>query len=418
MTSRSRARSLAPLLAAGLVIAASSTGSPARAAPGDSLAVRGATVHTAAGPPIEDGVVVVLDGKIHAVGPASEVEIPEGIKTVSAAVVTPGLIDAHTVVGLTGHLNQDHDQDQLERSAPIQPELRAIDAYDARERLVRWVRGFGVTTVHTGHAPGLLVSGQTLIAKTRGDTVDDAVIVPRAMLAVTLGEGALSRDEDDGPPGTRSKAVAMLRSELIRARDYRDRSDERGEPRDRDLRLEVLAAALDGEIPLMVTVHRHNDILAALRIRDEFGVRMVLDGASEAYLVTGEISRSGVPVIVHPTMKRAVGEAENLSMETAARLADAGVPLALSSGYESYVPKTRVLLFEAAIAAAYGLGAERALGAATVDAARLLGIDDRVGTLEVGKDGDLALFDGDPFEYTSHCVGTIIEGQQVSRGER
>jgi imidazolonepropionase-like amidohydrolase len=119
-------------------------------------------------------------------------------------------------------------------------------------------------------------------------------------------------------------------------------------------------------------------------------------------------------VIVHPTMMRAVGEAENLSMETASRLRAAGIPFALQSGYESYVPKTRVVLFEASVAAAHGLTPEQALAAITIDAARILGVAQRLGSLEPGKDGDLALFDGDPFEYTSHVTGVVIEGRVVS----
>src|ERR1044071_7624266 len=145
------------------------------------IAIKGETVYTMAGASIRDGVVLVRAGKIERVGPASAVKIPKDYRVITARVVTPGLVDAHTVVGLAGYLNQPHDQMQLERSSPMQPELRATDAYDARERLVEWLRSFGVTTIHTGHGPGALVSGQTLIAKTSGDEVDDAVIVPVAM---------------------------------------------------------------------------------------------------------------------------------------------------------------------------------------------------------------------------------------------
>ena len=344
---------------------------------------------------------------------------------------------------MAGHLNYKHDQDQLERSAPIQPELRAIDAYNARERLVEWVRGLGVTTMHTGHGPGSVISGQTMIVKTWGDTVDEALVVDAAMVAATFGEGA-TRRERQGPksrtPGTRAKAVAMLRSELIKAQAYldkhapkddnakkdkkgkKDKDDGKGEepppPPPRNLRLEALGRVLSGELPLLVTVQRHNDIMTALRIQKEFGFEMVLDGAAESYLLVDEIKAAGVPVIVHPTMKRAFGENENASMETAKILADAGIPIAMQSGHESYVPKTRVILYEAAVAAAYGLGFERALASITIDAAKLLHIDDRAGSLEVGKDGDLALYDGDPFEYTSHCVGVVIEGEVVSREVR
>jgi imidazolonepropionase-like amidohydrolase len=151
-----------------------------------------------------------------------------------------------------------------------------------------------------------------------------------------------------------------------------------------------MCAVLDGDVPMIVTAHRAQDIASALRLAREFRFRLVLDGASEAYLLLDELAAAGVPVILHPTMKRASGDAENLSFETAARLSEAGIPFAIKSGYESYVPKTRVILFEAAVAASHGLGFEGALRSVTIDAARILGVEDRVGSLEVGKDGDLA----------------------------
>ncbi len=388
--------------------------SPARSASG--VAVKGRTIYSMAGRPISDGVVVVRDGKIASVGPAGSTRVPDGIRVLEAEVVTPGLIDAHTVVGIAGYLNQVQDQDQLERSAAVQPELRAIDAYNARDPLVEWVRGFGITTIHTGHAPGELVSGQTMIAKTWGTTLEESVLVPSAMVAVTLGEGAVASSKAERKtPGTRSKAVAMLRAELVKTREYlekRDHADEEKRPAT-DLKLEALGRVLRKEAPMLVSVHRHHDILAALRIREEFDIDMVLDGASESYLVIDEIKEAGVPVFIHPTMFRAWEERENLSMTTAARLVEAGIPVAFQSNYESYVPKTRVALFEAAVAAGHGLGFEEALAALTTVPARLLRLEDRIGSLEVGKDGDLALYDGDPFEYTSHCVGVVIEGEVV-----
>lgn len=382
------------------------------------VAVRGETVHTMAGAAITDGVVLVRDGKIERVGPASSVPVPAGYRLLRARVVTPGLIDAHTVVGLSGHLNQPHDQMQLERSAPIQPELRATDAYDARERLVEWLRGYGVTTLHTGHGPGALISGQTMVVKTWGATVDEAVVVPAAMVAATLGDGG--RMEGGRAPGTHAKMFAMLRAEFLKAQDYdrRQQAAKEGERPARDLRSEVLARVLRRELPLLVTVHRAHNIVAALRLAKEFNLRVVLDGAAEAYLVASEIRAAGFPVIVHPTMYRAVGEAEHLSMETAAVLRRAGVSVALQSGFEGYVPKTRVVLFEAAAAAANGLSFDEALAAVTIDAARLLGVERRVGSIEAGKDADLALFDGDPFEYTTHVTGVVINGRVVSEEVR
>lgn len=382
------------------------------------IAVRGETVHTMAGQAIRDGVVLVRDGKIERVGPASSVKIPAGYRVLNARVVTPGLIDAHTVVGLSGYLNQPHDQMQVERSAAMQPELRAVDAYDARERLIEWLRGFGVTTIHTGHGPGALVSGQTMIVKTVGDEVDDAVIVPTAMVAVTLGDGAVM--EGGRAPGTNAKMVAMLRGELIKAQDYdrRQQSAKDDQKPARDLRMEMYARVLRREIPLLVTAHRAQNIVSVLRLAKEFNIRVVLDGAAEGYVVAEQIKAAGVPVIVHPTMYRAAGETENLSMETAATLRHAGITVALQSGFEGYVPKTRVVLFEAGVAAANGLTFDEALAAVTIDAARILGVESRVGSLEAGKDADIALYDGDPFEYTTHAVAVVVNGRVVSEEKR
>lgn len=440
------------------------------------LAVRAETVHTMAGAPIKNGVVLIRDGKIERVGPASSVRVPSGYKVVNARVVTPGLIDAHTVVGLAGYLNQPHDQMQLERSAAVQPELRAIDAYNPREALVVWLRQHGVTTIHTGHGPGALVSGGTMIVKTVGDTVDEAVILPEAMIAVTLGPDAFA--PGGRAPGTRAKEIAILRQELIRAQEHvrkgaragqsggstttpasatsaapdpatvpprpgeqigqrgtTDTTTPVGKPAEgtgaqgaqgaqggdspaRDLKREALARVIRREMPLLITAHRAHDIISALRLAREFGIRIVLDGAAESYLVADEIKAAGVPVIIHPTMMRAGEETENMSMETAATLRKAGIPIALQSGFENYVPKTRVVLFEAAVAAAYGLTFEEALASVTIDAARLLGIERRVGSIEAGKDADLALFDGDPFEYTTRVTGVIVDGRIASEEAR
>lgn len=377
------------------------------------IAVRGDTVYTMAGVPIKDGVVLVNGGRIERVGPAASVQVPSSYKLLRAKVVTPGLIDAHTVVGLSGYLNQPHDQDQVERSAAMQPELRAIDAYNPREALIEYLRGYGVTTIHTGHGPGTLISGQTMIAKTIGNSVDEAVLKPAVMVAATLGNQARAQG---GSPGTRSKMIAMLRGELIKAQEYAAKIDkaEKGKEPARDLRLEALAKVLKGEMPLLVTVNQANDILTAIRLGKEFNLKLVLDGVAEAHGVLNEIRASGYPVIIHPTMARPGGDAEALSLETAAKLKAADIPFALQSGFEGYVPKTRVILFEAGLAAANGLGTENALESITIGAARVLGIADRVGSLETGKDADIALYDGDPLEYTSHCTGVILNGKVVS----
>lgn len=372
------------------------------------IAVKGNTVWTMAGDPIENGVVLIKDGKIEAVGRASSISIPSNYQVITARFVTPGLIDAHTVVGLNGYLNQPHDQMALDGGASVQPELRAIDAYNAQERLVEWLREFGVTTIHTGHQPSALISGQTMIAKTWGKNVDEATIVPTAMIAVTIGEGGNAGQGRS--PGTRAKQAAMLRAELIKAVESSKKTDP-----PKDLKSEIMIRVIKREVPLLVTAHRAQDIMTALRIAKEFNIRIVLDGAADAHMVIDEIKASGVPVIVHATMARAGGDTENLSMENAAKLKAAGIRVALQSGFESYVPKTRVVLFEAAMAAGTKrLLPQEAMAMITIDAARVLGIESRVGSLEKGKDADIAMYDGDPFEYTTHCTGTIINGRVVS----
>lgn len=375
------------------------------------LAVRGELVYTMAGSPIPNGVVLVRDGRIERVG--SDVAVPTGYRVLSGKVVTPGLIDAHSVVGLTGIYNQPHDQDQLDKTEAIQPELRALDAYNPREQLVEWLRNLGITTVHTGPAPGALSSGQTIIAKTIGGTVGEAVIDSSAMVAFSLGSPV---SQNFKSPGTRSKGMALLRAEFLKAREYlRKKAHKDAEKRPApDLRLEILGSVLSGEKRALFTVNRVTEIMSALRLAKEFGFRLVLDGAAESYLVVNEIKTAGVPVIVHPTMVRTYGDTKNATFETAAVLKREGIPVAFQSGYEGYVPKTRVVLFEAALAAANGLSIEDALAAITVDAARILGIDNRVGSIEIGKDADIVLFDGDPFEYTTHVCGVVVNGIVVN----
>tara|TARA_R110000868_G_scaffold306734_1_gene567977 strand:+ start:10618 stop:11817 length:1200 start_codon:yes stop_codon:yes gene_type:complete len=370
------------------------------------IAVKAEKLYTSAGDPIINGVVLIKNGKIDRVGAQSSVRIPSDYEVFEAAVVTPGLIDAHTVVGLAGHYNQPHDQDQLETSSAIQPELRAIDAYNAREELVGHLRSLGVTTVHTGHGPGALISGQTMIVKTRGNTVDEGVLVPAKMLAFTMGDMMNSNIKK---PGTRSKGVAMLRENLIKAQAYLEKRNS-DNPAVKDLGMDALADLLEGKLTAMVTVHRANDIMTTIRLQEEFGFPMVIDGAAEAYLILDEIKESGHPVFVHAPMLRATGESKNASMETAAKLQGAGIPFAFQSGFEGYVPKTRVVLFEAAIAVANGLNHDVAIEKLTIDAAKLLGIDKQVGSLEKGKDADLVLYNGDPFEYITNVTHVFIDG--------
>jgi len=363
------------------------------------IAVKGEKIYTMSGAVVEDGVILTEHGKIIAIGNSSEIEIPEDFKVVEGKIVTPGLIDARSVVGLAGIYNQKHDQDQLETSDPIQPELRAIDAFNPREELLGWIRKFGVTTINTGHAPGGLSSGQTMIIKTTGDMNND-ILDTVSSVVFSLGSDVSGQFKK---PGSRPKGIAMLRTAFQEAKTYMEGEDKKG----KNLRNEILGEILQGKIPAVITANNAVDILAALRLAEEFNFKLILDGGAESYLILDEIKKSGIPIFLHSMMSRT----KNLSYDTPKLLKENNIQFAIQSGYESYVPKTRVILFEAAIAAANGLSFEEALASITINPAKILGIDKKVGSLEVGKDADIAIYNGDPFEYTTHCCVVIINGK-------
>lgn len=375
-------------------------------------AVKADIIYTATGTAIRNGIILVKDGKIQQVG--TGISIPEGYTILEAKAVTPGLIDARSVVGFSGALNIPTDQDQVERSSPIQPELRAIDAYNPEDKLVGHVRDWGVTTMHTGHGMGALISGQTMVAKTKEGTADNVVLIPEAMLAMTLGDGVSGFSS----PGTRAKQMAMLRTELLKAQTYAQKmggKDTTKRPTF-DPKMDMLAKLLSGKVKGLVYANKTNDIMNAIRLCKEFGFKLVIEGAAEAYKLIDEIKAAKAEVILHATMARNGGDMVNMNRESAAILTAAGIMVSIETGYEAYVPKTRVLLFEAAQAMVNGLPYEEAIRAVTINPAKLLGIDSRVGSISEGKDADLVLYNGDPFEYLTKVCYVMIEGKVVSQG--
>ncbi len=377
------------------------------------VAIKAQTIYTVSGRIITNGIILIKDGKIESVGTAGEITVPSGYAVHEAKVVTPGLVDARSMVGISGSLNIPTDQDQLEKSSPIQPDLRAIDAYNPEEKLVKFVRDNGVTTMHTGHGIGALVSGQTMIVKTKAGTVEEVTIQPTAMLAMTIGPTVQTNFTS---PGTKAKQVAMLRTELIKAQAHMKKlSDKDTSKRPAaDLKMDMLAKLLRGEIKALITVNTSNDIMNAIRLSKEFNFKLVIDGAAEAYRLIDEIKESKAELIVHATMARNGGEMVNMTRENAALLTKAGIPVSIETGFEGYVPKTRILLFEAAMAMSSGLPYDEALKAVTLNPAKLLGIANTVGSIEKGKDADLVLYNGDPFEYLTRVCKVFIEGVLVS----
>lgn len=374
------------------------------------IAIKAETIYTVSGSPIKNGIVLVKDGKIENVG--TGLSIPEGYKMFETKVLTPGLIDARTLVGISGSLNIPTDQDQLDKTSPIQPDLRAIDAYNPEENLVKVVRDYGVTTIHTGHGVGALVSGQTMIAKTKAGTVETVVLQPWSMLAMTLGPSVSSNFTS---PGTKAKQMAMIRTEFLKAQSYQKKLAD-NDPAKRpamDLNMDVLVKILKGDIKALITANSSTDIMNAIRLAKEFNFKLVINGAAEAYRLIPEIKAANAEIVLHATMARNGGDMVNMNRESAAILTAAGIPVSIESGYEAYVPKTRIILFEAGQAMVHGLSFDEALKTITLNPARLLGIEKRVGSIEKGKDADLVLYNGDPFEYLTKVCVVIIDGVVV-----
>ena len=360
-------------------------------------------------PLIRKGVILINKGKIEKIGTESDIKVPENYTRVKAHAVTPGFIDARSTIGMSGVYNNNTDQDQLEKSSPIQPELRAIDAYNPEEKLVSVAREYGITTLHTGHGIGALVSGQTMVVSTKPGNVESVTLKPLCMLAMTIGDGVSGHFSS---PGTKAKQISMIRTELLKAKEYAKKMEEKDSTKRPtfDLKMDMLSKLLKGEIKAMITANTTVDIMGAIRLAKEFQLRLVLDGAAEAYRLTDEIKAAKAEIILHATMARNEGDMLNMSRASAALLTKAGIPVSIESGYEGYVPKTRIVLFEAAVAMSFGLSYEDALKTITINPATLLGIDKERGSIEKGKKADLVLFDGDPFEYTSHVTGVYIDG--------
>jgi imidazolonepropionase-like amidohydrolase len=371
------------------------------------------------------GLVLIRDGKIEAVRPGPRQQPPGGYTVLKAAFVTPGLIDADTTAGISGAYNIPADQDQDEATDPNTADVRTLDSFNPNERLLKVLNQYGVTTVQTAPGPRNPIAGRAGIFKTAGTgsapaTVEQLAVRQESAVVFNLGDNPKDTyGKKEKAPVTRMKTAEIIRHALADAKAYEEKWDKwKKEGSDiskqptRDMKLEALVPVVDGKLPAIFNAYRADDIDTAIRIGNEFHLRYMLASVTEGYLITDAIRRAGVPCLAGPVMQRFDSlETANATFENAAILKRAGIPVALMGGYEGYVPKNRILLFEAGVAAANGLGMEGSLRAVTADAAKILAIDDRVGSLAPGKDADVALFDGDPFEYTSHVLAVLVSGQ-------
>ena len=381
-----------------------------------SLVIFAQRIHPVASDPILDGAIHVEDGKIRYVGPRDKFQFPNGTPVITAREVTPGFIDAHTVVGISGKLNIPADQDQDETSDPNQADMRVLDSFNPNEPLLQFLCEQGVTVAHALPGRANVIAGQTGIFRTHGRTAEQMTVRFPAAVLVNLGE--IPKQTYTGKlPTTRMGTASLVRQALTQSENYarkRRESKEDAKTPPRNLKLEALEPVLARQIPMVFSAHRADDIGTALRLAQEFKLKAIVDLATEGYLIADEIAAANVPVIVHPAMQR-VGTMEtyNSHLGNARALADRKIPLAMGTAFEGYVPKTRVLRHEASVAMVNGLGFDRTLRAITLDAAKILGIDDKFGSLERGKIADLVLFDGDPFENATHVLYTVLGGRLV-----
>lgn len=376
--------------------------------PGSSkmLAVLADELHTGQehSAPWKNAVIVIADGKIVRVADQADVTL-KNMPVYKAKHVTPGLIDPFCSAGLSGAWNISADQDQDETSDSNQSDLRALDGFNPREPLLDFLQMNGITVVHATPGRQNPIAGRGGVFRTDGVNTDAATITPVSSLVVNLGESSKGKT-----PTSRMGVAALVRKAFADAQAYAAKP-----PAAKNAKHEALIPALEGKVPVYFAAHRKDDIQTALRIASEFKLKPVIALGTEGYRMADELKKAGVPVVVHPTMQRAGSSIETLHSFTgnAAALDSAGIPVTICTGFEGYVPKTRVLRHEAAMAVAAGMDRDRALRAVTIEPAKLLGIEKEYGSIEVGKAADLVLYDGDPFEHATHVTKTIMRGKVV-----
>jgi imidazolonepropionase-like amidohydrolase len=401
-------RRTVPLLSIALALAAIPAAAQER-----PVAFTGARLLPITSPPIENGVLVVQGGKIVAVGPAGSVRIPNDaeVHDVSGRVIMPGLVDTHShIAGASGG----------DRSAPMHPDVRVLDALNPLDTGIQKAQAGGITTANIMPGSGLLMSGQTAYVKLRdGRTIYDLLYCKDVLTEVCGGMKMANGTNPIGSspsPGTRAKSAAIVRNKFVQAQEYREKIRRaNGDPSKmpaRDLEMEALVEVLEGKRVVHFHTHRHDDILTAIRLQKEFGFRLVLQHVSEAHRVANEIAAAGVPasiiVLDAPGGKL---EAMDISNANGAALEKAGALVGFHT--DDGITDSRFFLRSAAIAVRYGMSREAALYAMTMAGARMLDLEDRIGSLERGKDADFIVLSGDPLSTYTRVLQTWVEGVKV-----
>lgn len=382
------------------------------------LLIKNGKVLTMEGTTFESGYVLIRDKKIYKVGNKIDEKKYKISKTINAEGlwVLPGLIESHCHIGITEEKKGFEGEDCNEMKDPITPYIRGLDAINPMDSAFHNAICSGITSVMAGPGSSNIVGGQFAFIKTWGRCIDEMVVLEPAAMKIAFGENPKSNyNELNKVPTTRMSIAALLREELFKAVQYQKEkidSKKRRKPFELNFRRECWLPVLNGEIPLKAHVHRTDDILTAIRIAKEFDLRLTLDHCTEGYLITQEIKHSGFPAIIGPCLtSRNKIEIQNMDFKNAGLVSNAGIKIAITTDHP--VSRIQYLPVCAGYAVKEGLPMEEGLKAITINAAEICNVSNRVGSIKVGKDADIAIFDGNPMEVFTHTIYTIINGQIV-----
>lgn len=381
------------------------------------LFIKNGYVLTMEGKVYEKASILIRDGKIQEIG--EELVAPLDAVVIDAAgkIITPGLIDAHCHLGLWEDAIGFEGADGNEMTDPVTPHMRAIDAINPMDRTFEEARQGGITSVATGPGSGNVIGGQFAAIKTWGKRIDDMILQEPLAMKCAFGENPKRVYHDrKQSPSTRMGTAAILRGALYKAKEYSEKLEAAKEDPSKkpgfDMKMEALLPVIRKEIPLKAHAHRADDIFTAIRIAKELGVNITLEHCTEGHLIVEDLKKEGLYAIVGPSLsERSKYELKNLTFETAGILSKAGVKIAIMTDHP--VIPLQYLPMCAALAVKAGMDETEALKAITIHAAEILGIDSRVGSIKEGKDADLVIWEGHPFELQSKAAYTIINGEVV-----
>jgi imidazolonepropionase-like amidohydrolase len=387
---------------------------------GSTVAITGGRVVPVTADPVENGTVLIEDGKITAVG--ADLAVPDGAQVIDAAGqwVLPGFIEVHGHVGVHEEAKGWAGSDTNEMTEPVTAQVRALDAINPADLGFRDAIAGGVLAVNVNPGSGNPIGGQTVALRCWGRTVDEMLLREPSGLKSALGENPKRVYGEQGKmPSTRLGTAAVIRGAFVSAANYLAKLDAEAakpeadrKPVDRDLKLEALGRVLRREIPWRQHCHRADDIATALRIAEEFGYDLVIDHGTEAHLVADLLAARNIPVIIGPLFtSRSKVELLNRSLANPGRLARAGVTIAITTDHP--VVPIHFLVHQATLAVKEGLDRDTALAALTINPARIAGVDGRLGSIEPGKDADIVLWSGDPLDVFSRAQRALIGGREI-----